>query len=185
MRRASHTPIIQVVPAPLRPGASQPKSLQVPPPSFCRDPVFWSFLLPLPLPGFLIHSFPFITETHSCMGEKHLPAAASGDRGGGAWRESQLQRECRELGEAWKLRGTTSLGKGFKLQIPFRFHPISNLGACGLMGHLSPFVQSCSEAGFPPLCRGEASSHKRRITLALSSRGWSEGRGAGPCHLHR
>lgn len=53
------------------------------------------------------------------------------------------------------------------------------------MGHLSPFVQSCSEAGFPPLCRGEAPSHKRRITLALSSRGWSEGRGAGLGHLHR
>lgn len=72
------------------------------------------------------------------------------------------------------------------LKSRYRIHPgVSNLGACSLMGHLSPFVQSCSEAGFPPLCRGEAPSHKRRITLALSSRGWSEGWGAGLGHLHR
>lgn len=50
------------------------------------------------------------------MGEKHLPAAESGDRQRGRGIKGERARDGmeRELGEEWKLRGTASLGKGLK-----------------------------------------------------------------------
>lgn len=88
-----------------------PQTFLLPLPSFYPSPSF-----SLPPPGFLIHSFPFITETHSCMGEKHLPAASlETDIGGGArrGRKSEAAGMGRELGE-YKLRGAVGLEKGLK-----------------------------------------------------------------------
>lgn len=171
---------------------SQPQILPAPQLSFLPSALTLSFCLSpsssLPQPGFLIHSFPFITETHSCMGEKHLPAE-SGDRqrGRGVEGESELEGAC--WGRSGSEGALPSLQEGLKPAggRPQSLHPprFPTLVPGIWRGYRCPFVQGRSEAGFPPLRRGEAPSHKRRITLARSSRGRSEARGAGPGHLHR
>lgn len=124
---ACHAPVIQMGTVALRHLTDQPQSFPAPQcnPSRPHSPSFaltLSFCLSpsssLPLPGFLIHSFPFITETHSCMGEKHLPAAAvwrqTGGGGARRGREPEGEGMKKELGEEWKLRGAAGLGKGLK-----------------------------------------------------------------------
>lgn len=81
--------------------------------SFCLSPSS-----SLPLPGFLIHSFPFITETHSCMGEKHLPAAAVWRQTGGGRgtkRETARRRGNEErVGGGVEVKGRCWPGEGAK-----------------------------------------------------------------------
>lgn len=49
-----------------------------------------------------------------------------------------------------------------------------------MMGHLQPLVQGCSEAGFPPLCRGGSLTQEEDYTGSELKR-LEEGRGgAGP-----
>lgn len=96
---------------------SQPQILPAPQLSFLPSALTLSFCLSpsssLPQPGFLIHSFPFITETHSCMGEKHLPAE-SGDRqrGRGVEGESKLEGAC--WGRSGSEGALPSLQEGLK-----------------------------------------------------------------------
>lgn len=158
-------------------------------PCFCPYPVFPSFPLTLPPSAWIPDPFISIHYRDSFMHGRETPPSSrvwrqtegEGHKGG----ESQRGNGER-VGGGVEVKGHWQSGEGVKnCKYRLRFIPCFKPWSLQFDGASQPLCPGCSEAGFPPLCRGEASSHKRRITLALSSRGWSEGRGAGPGHLHR